>query len=157
MNKTTKTTLFAVLIVLLASACGKQNNTAATAQPSTLTQAAPTLPVFSITAVDLFKGYEANEVAMDEKLKGHQIEVSGRVDAIDKNFADNIVIQLATGNQFSPASMSMLDSEKQRAIEIKKGSKITIRCQRMSRILGGPSGGDCIFVTDNNLNKNAAP
>lgn len=101
-----------------------------------------------ISAVDLYKQYEKNEVEADEILKDKIIEISGRVVSIDKSFMDNIIINLATPNQFNSARMEMLDSEKEQAMKIKKGEKVTMRCDKMSRILGAPAGSDCVFYTE---------
>lgn len=124
--------------------------------PTSTTAAAPDAPatettkdspriVVQVGAAELYKAYESNEVAADEKIKGRIVEISGRVQAIDKDFMENIVINLATPNQFNPARLTMVDSEKALAINLKKGEKAVIRCEKMSRLMGSPSGSDCIF------------
>jgi hypothetical protein len=39
----------------------------------------------------------------------------------------------------------MEDSEKDKAMKTSKGSKVTIVCQRMSRMIGMPQGSGCVF------------
>ncbi|EHU9132986.1 hypothetical protein KZW37_002823, partial [Escherichia coli] len=94
----------------------------------------------------LFKAYDENEVATDEKMKGKLISVKGVVQSIDKDFTDSIIISLRTDNEFMPARMEMEDSEKSAAIALKKGQQVTVICERMSRIVGAPSGRDCVFT-----------
>jgi hypothetical protein len=43
------------------------------------------------------------------------------------------------------ASMEMQDSEKNTALTLKKGSQVEVVCQRMSRVIGTPSGRRCVF------------
>lgn len=106
---------------------------------------APQKPVYQTTARKLFNAYDENEVAMDEELKGKLVAVTGIVQSIDKDFTDSIIISLKTDNQFMPARMNMKDSEKAAAMSLKKGKQVVIVCERMSRIIGTPSGHDCTF------------
>ncbi|HAV9358125.1 TPA: hypothetical protein JLF93_000353 [Escherichia coli] len=106
----------------------------------------PQREVFSTTARQLFKAYDENEVATDEKMKGKLISVKGVVQSIDKDFTDSIIISFRTDNEFMPARMEMEDSEKSAAIALKKGQQVTVICERMSRIVGAPSGRDCVFT-----------
>lgn len=128
----------AVLLSLLA-ACGDGPAASAPAAPK---------EVLKVSAGQLFKAYEDNEVATDEGMKGKTVEVSGTVQAIDKDAFDNIVINLRTSNEFMPARMQMKDSEKAAAIAMKKGVKVAVQCEKVSRIVGSPSGRDCRFVAD---------
>lgn len=102
--------------------------------------------IINISSVELFKSYEENEVATDERLKGKVVQVSGTVQAIDKDAFDNIIVNFSTQNEFMPTHMKMGDTEKQAAIELKKGKKTTIQCQKMARIMGSPYGSECVFI-----------
>lgn len=101
--------------------------------------------IYKTTAQQLARDYRDNEVAADEKMKGRLIEVSGTVQSIDKNFTDSIIIALRTGNEFMAAHMNMDDSEKDKAMILKRGAKVVIRCERMSRTMGSPYGSGCTF------------
>lgn len=100
-------------------------------------------PIHSTTAQALFADYEANEVATDERMKGMLVEVTGTVQSIDKDFTDSIVLALQTSNQFMPARMGLNDAEKPKAIQLSKGAKVVVLCERMSRVVGSPSGRNC--------------
>jgi hypothetical protein len=102
--------------------------------------------VYKTTASALYKDYETNEVATDRKIGGAIVEVSGTIASIDKDFADNAVINLVAGNEFLPASFLLVDTQKAIAGTLAKGQTIVIRCQKMIRIIGSPHGTDCLIV-----------
>lgn len=106
-------------------------------------ESGPTKEVYKTTAKQLYQDYEANEVAADEKMKGKLIEVSGVIESIDKDAFDNIVLHLKTGNSFAAAMITLKDSEKDAAIKLKKGNKITVICTSMLRLLSSPNGRKC--------------
>jgi hypothetical protein len=103
-------------------------------------------PVFKITASKLFTDYDRNEVAADEAMKGKVIRVSGRIQSIDKDFMDDVIVNLATPNEFMPARMEMVKAEKSAAAGLNKGQAVEIECERMTRLVGSPSGRKCSFV-----------
>lgn len=120
-------------------------NTGQAQQGGATASSSPQKEVYHVSATKLFKDYEANEVATDEAMKGKLIAVTGTVQSIDKDFTDAIIIRLKTPNQFMAASMEMQDSEKNTALTLKKGSQVEVVCQRMSRVIGTPSGRRCVF------------
>lgn len=108
-------------------------------------ESAPVVDAYKTTASQLYSAYEANEVAADEKMKGKPVEVSGVIQSIEKDFADNIILQLKTPNEFMPARMTLEDTEKQKAMALSKNTKITVLCKKMARMVGSPSGRDCVI------------
>lgn len=102
--------------------------------------------VARVSAVDLFNAYDENEVATDEKLKGAIIEITGTVQSIDKDFMDDINISLRSSNEYMPVNLTMEKSEKETAINLRKGQKITARCKQISKTMGSPYGRKCIFM-----------
>jgi hypothetical protein len=102
-------------------------------------------PVYKTTARALYKDYETNEVATDQKIGGAAVEVTGTIASIDKNFTDDAVINLVTGNEFSQAAMTLVNSQKAIAATLTKGQEIVIQCQKMARIVSSPQGTDCII------------
>ncbi|HEY4090057.1 MAG TPA: hypothetical protein VGN46_00975 [Luteibacter sp.] len=103
-------------------------------------------PIYATTANRLAAEYERNEVAADDAMKGKVVRVSGTIQAIDKDFMDNVVVNLATSNEFMPARMQMVDAEKSAAAHLSKGQTIDVECDQMSRVVGSPSGRNCRFV-----------
>lgn len=100
---------------------------------------------YRTTAVQLFRDYNANEVATDRKIGGAPVEVLGVVQSIDKDFTDSVVIRLATDNEFMPVGLTMEESQRQQAASLLKGNTILIRCKSVKRIVGTPQGDSCII------------
>ncbi|WP_427032723.1 OB-fold protein [Enterobacter hormaechei] len=67
--------------------------------------------IYRTTAKALAELYSANEVAADDKIGGRKVEMTGTVQDITKNFANDVVLKLESGNRFMPVSLSMADSE----------------------------------------------
>lgn len=101
--------------------------------------------VFTTSAVSLYQAYNRNEVLADENMKGKLIRVTGVVASIDKDFANDIVINLFTGDDYTTAGMGMNDSEKSKVMKLRKGQHVTITCEEMMRVMDSPSGSDCVL------------
>lgn len=101
--------------------------------------------VYRTTAKELVKLYKANEVAADDKIGGRKVEMTGIVQDVTKNIANDVVLKLESGNRFMPVSLSMVDSEMAQTSKLKKGQKITVTCEKMQLFIGAPSGGNCTF------------
>lgn len=110
------------------------------------TIASPPKPVYKTTAKALFADYDANEVATDQRIGGAVVEISGVIQSIDKDVTGDSVIQLATPNEYLPASMTLVYSQNATAATLSKGQKIVMRCVKMMRIIGTPAGSDCQIV-----------
>jgi len=138
--------IFIAFMVLGYIASKNDKSSPSSASNTEAVEPAPQKEVFQTTARQLFKAYDENEVATDENMKGKLVAVKGIVQSIDKDFTDSIIISFQTDNQFMPARMEMQDSEKASAIALKKGQQVTVICDRMSRVVGAPSGRDCVFA-----------
>lgn len=119
-------------------------------EQSQVADAKPKVPasddhIYRITAKALAELYKANEVAADDKIGGRNVEITGIVQDITKNFTDDVVLKLESGNRFMPVSLSMEGSEKSQASKLRKGQKITVTCEKMQLFIGAPSGNNCTF------------
>ncbi|HHP2693592.1 TPA: OB-fold putative lipoprotein [Klebsiella variicola] len=101
--------------------------------------------IYRTTAKTLAELYSANEVAADDKIGGRNVEITGVVQDITKNFTDDVVLKLESGNRFMPVSLSMEGSEKPQASKLRKGQKIVVTCGKMQLFIGAPSGSNCKF------------
>ena len=101
-----------------------------TAVSSNVPDAAPT-EVFEVTAESLFNAYDNNEVATDIALKGKIVEVTGRVQSINKDFWDKMYVSLETRNQFMSASMHVISSQEAEIAALRKGQIVKFRCKKM--------------------------
>jgi len=124
------------------SAGAVSNVTELTAPANTSTEK----QIYQTTSRQLFSDYEKNEVALDEKIKDKQVVLLGVIQSIDKDFMDNIVINLKTSNEFMPSHMQMNESEKPTVLKRQKEDKVAITCKSISRVMGSPSGRDCVFT-----------
>ncbi|GKV80221.1 hypothetical protein PEC301899_21040 [Pectobacterium carotovorum subsp. carotovorum] len=112
-------------------------------EPSQLALAFKNASVYQTTAKSLATLYGENEIAADDKIAGRKVEITGVIQKIRKDFKDDIVIELQTGNQFMPVRLSMDNSEISKAAKLKVGQKTTITCNKMMLLIGSPSGSDC--------------
>lgn len=101
--------------------------------------------VFATSALSLYEAYNRNEVLADENMKGKLVRVTGVVASIDKDFADDIVIKLFAGDEYTSAGMGMNDSERSKVMKLRKGQHVTITCEKMMRVMDYPSGSDCVL------------
>jgi hypothetical protein len=101
--------------------------------------------IVKVTAPALYREYDENEVATDNRLKGKIIEISGKIAAVNKDFLDKPYVNLETSNQFSSARIAPVAADADKLAALRKGQPITFRCARMTRILGAPSGSDCVM------------
>jgi hypothetical protein len=120
----------------------KQAGGVAARTPAKAAAAPSALAVDNMT---LWRDYEANEVAADNKYKGRILAVGGRVDSIDKNFADEIIVRLSSPNQFMTTMATMEKSQAGQAAQLSKGETVTLVCEGQGRIMGAPSLGGCVF------------
>lgn len=59
-----------------------------------------------MSAVQLGRDYDANEVAADDKYRGQTLLVTGTVESIDKDMFDSLVLHLASDQETTTAFAS---------------------------------------------------
>lgn len=105
------------------------------ATPAEVTPAPTPVQAIDITAAQLYKEYDENELAADDKYKGKILRVSGKVSSIDQDILNSLYVTLETGdyNIFS-IQCYFDDSKRQQLTALKKGGKATIigRCDGWS-------------------------
>lgn len=108
---------------------------AANTASSEQAQAAPAGDAIKVTARDMFKAYEANEIAADSQYKGKPIEISGTVESISSDFMDQPVVQLAAG-EFQAVNAQGLSKDVAGALA--KGNQVTLLCTGAGEVVGSP-------------------
>jgi hypothetical protein len=131
------------LIVIVGAISGKTPNSGNTTNQQT---SAPQKEIVRATAQELFDAYESNEVATDIRLKGKIIEISGRVQSVNKNAFDSMYVALETRNQFMSANVHPNKQDESKIAGLRRGQNVVFRCQRMKRWVGAPSGDDCSLL-----------
>ncbi len=90
--------------------------------------------IIEISASDLFAEYQNNSVAADQKYKGKKLKVTGTINDIGKDIADDTYITIETGEMFYEIQCYFLDSELDDVAGLKKGDSVTLigTCDGMS-------------------------
>lgn len=98
-----------------------------------------------VSAAELFSAYDGNEVAADERFKGKLLGVQGKIQSIDKDAFQHIVIRLATKNQFMPISATINPVDKGTAALLSKGETTRLYCEGAGRVIGSPVLKECFI------------
>ena len=98
------------------------------------------------TASELFNSYQNNEAAAQQTYGGKLLEVSGTIDGVDLDFADNPIVKLRTPNQFMSASVYLTEAHQSAATGYSKGSKVTFLCEEVSEVMSMPQLKECVPV-----------
>lgn len=101
--------------------------------------------VLKVTAPELLTAYEANEAAAQAKYGSSILQVTGMVQAVDLNLFNKPVVRFSTGNEFSPATVNLVEDAQSKAQTLSKGQKLTVTCQSVSEAIGSPQLQDCEF------------
>lgn len=110
-----------------------------TSAPASASETAP--PAIAVDASKLFADYQANEVAADQAYKGQQLTVTGTVAGINKNFTDDIYVEIGTSNEFMSIHAQGIPANI--AAGLQKGQKITVQCEGAGLMVGSPILSDC--------------
>jgi hypothetical protein len=100
------------------------------------------LPI-AVTATELFNAYDNNEASAQSYFGGHKLLVSGTVDKVTLDFADDPVVGLRTPNQFMTAQAALADDAKDEAGNFNPGNKVKLLCEDVSEVVGTPMLKDC--------------
>jgi hypothetical protein len=106
--------------------------------------------IYSTTAVELFRSYQANEVATDQKIGSARVEITGTVKAIDKDMFDEPEIRLDVGNEFDSVTLTLDKSQLSIASGLFKGQSVRAQCNKVTRIIDSPVGEHCQIISNNN-------
>lgn len=114
-------------------------------QPEKKEETPPQPSALKVSAVKLFNDYSENEVAADDKYKEKSLEVGGVVESIDKQPFGGVVVRLKSSNPFMSVDANLSYEMKEKAGKLKKGQKLTVRCEGDGLMLGSPQLSDCQF------------
>jgi hypothetical protein len=134
--------LIGIIIVLTAigSEVEQQNKSANASNPADVDLAAgegATEPL-KVSAVQLARAYDSNEARAQQAYGDQQLLVTGTVAGVDLDLTDDPVVQLATDNEFMPASAYLVNEDKPRASDLDKGQKVVLLCQSVSEVMSMP-------------------
>jgi hypothetical protein len=91
-----------------------------------------------LSADQLKREYDANEVAADMRYKGKTLIVTGTIRSIDKDFLDHPVLNLDTDDQFTSVQAIYPKEAANTLAEFHKGQTVSLKCRGHGRVLLSP-------------------
>ena len=122
----------------------------AVSPPAAATQSVPKLEpvnsaVYRTSVEQLYQDYDANEVAIQSKIDGNPIRVSGSVAEINEDTSGHAVVTLHTGGGDN-AEMLLIDDQRSAAAQLSKEDAVEIQCNKMQRTAARLRGSGCALV-----------
>lgn len=94
----------------------------------------------AVTAEQLYKDYDANEISADAKYKGKPLLITGTVQSIESDITDDPVVALSA-DLFGFVHLQGID--KASATSLSKGQKITAACTGGGEVMSFPTANEC--------------
>lgn len=119
---------FVLMVIAGMTSKGEPEKGGSASAPATASAPIKTETLPAITAANLYREYKTNEVAADEKFKGHRLRVSGKVLSISKDFSDSIYLVIGTGSELGAMESVQAyfdDSQKSSILGLKPGQTVT--------------------------------
>jgi len=136
-----------VLFILGAIFGNDKDSDGASTNTNTSSTSEPEAPAIEVSANELLSAYNDNEVGANAKYKGKVLLVSATIDSIAAGFNDDPYLVLKAGGQFefNKPQAHLAKSEHDKAVELKKGQKITLKCIGNSELAGTPMLAKCVI------------
>ena len=90
--------------------------------------------VVQISATQLYKEYEENEIKADEAYEDKILEVSWNVESIWKDILDDMYVALEWDGMIFTVQCMLKWSEKEKAIELSEWDFVTMQGDRVSKL-----------------------
>jgi len=118
--------------------------------PAAVTQSEPELEpvnsaVYRTSVEQLYQDYDANVVAIQSKIHGSPVRVSGSVAEINEDASGHPVVTLHTGGGDN-AEMLLTDDQRSAVAQLSKEDAVEIQCNKMQRIAARLRGSGCALV-----------
>jgi hypothetical protein len=101
--------------------------------------------VYRTSVEQLYQDYDANVVAIQSKIDGNPIRISGHVAEINEDTSGHPVLTLHTGSGDN-AEMFLTDDQKAAAAQLSREDAVEIQCNKMQRIAARLRGSGCALV-----------
>lgn len=97
-----------------------------------------------VTAGELSRAYEANEVKAQTRYGDQALAVTGRITNIELDFMDRPTLSFdGSSNPYLPTRAQLAKGEAAKVAELSKGDRVTVHCANVSEVVGMPMLGDC--------------
>src|SRR6202041_383063 len=103
--------------------------------------------VYRTSVEELYRDYDANEIAIQSKIGGSPIRVSGSVAQINEDISGHPVVTLHTSSGDN-AEMLLTDDQRSAAAQLSKEDAVEIQCSKMQRIASRLHGSGCALLLD---------
>ena len=99
----------------------------ADAKPAEEPKAKPKAELVKVSAEQMLKDYESNELAADKKYKGKLIQVTGTVEKIDSELfsSDEYILRISNGNEYSFLTVNCNDMGQDELSTLTVGNQVT--------------------------------
>jgi len=143
----------AFLLIIVGAVRAADRAVEATSEPAAAEQrpdppapaAAPRQATVYVSADQLFKDYEANEVSADERYRGKVLVVTGKVTGVKKGILDDPYIELATSGPYQSVWAHFPEERAGSLRALARGARITVRCIGDNVTIGMPQLKDCVL------------
>jgi hypothetical protein len=103
---------------------------------------APKPEPLAVTAIDLEKAFDENEVAAQMKYGAQPLLISGKLTAITLDADDDAMLHIDSG-AFLALTATLPPAQTSHAAGLKKGDRVKILCAELREMLGKPMIRDC--------------
>lgn len=104
--------------------------------------------LLSVTAIEVGKAYNDNQVAADQRYFKKPLLLSGKIESINSGLGNEPYIALRGVNQFLPPQVHFHKANIEKISSLKKGEKLVLVCDGAGSIAGTPMFKSCQFADD---------
>lgn len=101
-----------------------------------------------VTAKEIARKYEENEVAADQQYKGKTVLLEGTIQGIQSGIGDEPFLVFNGANMFMGPQAKFKSADTQRIARIRKGEKLRLACTAAGEVVGTPFFKDCVFADE---------
>lgn len=102
--------------------------------------------LLSVGAVRLWRDYQENEVAADNRYKGKRLRVTGTVVSIERDADGRPVLHLVSGNPIFLTMATLDRADIPAAAQLKKGDQVVVRCIGDGQTMRMPQLERCLML-----------
>jgi hypothetical protein len=109
----------------------------------------PDRPTVKVTAAELVRAYDANELGAQEKYGASALEVTGKMRSVNLDMSDEPILHFAVPGTLVGVSAHFASNSADGLGSIQTGDSVTVNCAKISELMGVPIVKDCFFVSKN--------
>jgi hypothetical protein len=134
---------FFILLIVIGIFAGKDDKATNAASGDAATGDAAPVPELAVTAVELAKAYAKNEVSAQAKYGAKKLAITGTIDNITLDFANDPVVSFEGAEMFQSPQAAFTKADGEAIGKLEKGMTITVHCGGVGEVIGTPMLKDC--------------